>query len=419
VALVRPGLLLGVSVIWLPLAFLFDGLTTLVLPIRLGGDAATLGFVSLVGLGVGALLQPVAGWLSDRSSRSLDRRAFMVVAAMPAILGLWFLGGTAGFAAALAGYLLVQASAGAIQAAGQALVPEFVHPDRQGSAAGVKTAFDIGGAFVAFLVLGALLAGPGVPTAATVIGLVLVAALALLGILVPGQQVGAPPGPQDSALPAATARTARTTWTSQTTRTTGGTGLDLPRGLGSLIASRFLFLLGTYGVGRFLLLLVAERLGLDPEQAVDEAAGLLALFSLATALGALSLGRLADTWSRSGLTAAGAALGAAGIALLAIPAGLPGLLAGGLLLAFGNAAFLTANWAAVTSLAPPADAGRLLGFVSLGTGLAAAGAGLLGFVVAAGGFGPALLLGAMVTAAAAFPGASVRTALRPAREPVP
>jgi hypothetical protein len=48
-------------VLWLPLAFLFDGLTILVLPLRLGADAGTLGLGSFAGLAIGAAVQLLAG----------------------------------------------------------------------------------------------------------------------------------------------------------------------------------------------------------------------------------------------------------------------------------------------------------------------------------------------------------------------
>ena len=60
------------------------------------------------------------------------------------------------------------------------------------------------------------------------------------------------------------------------------------------LATAAFFGLGTYAVGRFLVLLVADRLGIDPARAVDEAGGLLALLSLATAIAAIPIGRLAD-----------------------------------------------------------------------------------------------------------------------------
>jgi MFS family permease len=101
--------------------------------------------------------------------------------------------------------------------------------------------------------------------------------------------------------------------------------------------------------------------------------------------------------------AAGAVIAALGIAAFILPAGLPGVIVGGLLMSVGTAAFVAANWAATTALVPPDDAGRLMGIANLGTGLAAAGAGLLGPFIDAVGFGPALLLAAAASSAAAIP----------------
>jgi len=369
------GLWIGLSVVWVPLAFLFDGVTVLVLPLRVG-DASTLGLVSLVGLGMGAGLQPVAGWLSDRLRDRVDRRTFLAVAAVPAILGLWLLVGTTGLAAAIAGYVVIQAAASAMQAAQQTLIPEHLDRVEQGRASGLKTTFDVGGSFLAFLVLGALLASGDAVAAAAVITVLVVAALVLVFVLVPNRQrLRRPVRPS----------------------------LRLPDGLGALILARFLFLFATYGVGRFLVLLVGERLGLDPSQAVGGAAGLLALFTLATAASALPVGWLADRQSRRDLMVAGAAIAAAGIAMLVPSTGLPGVLAGGLLMSVGTAAFVTANWAATTTIVARDDAGRLMGIANLGTGLAAAAAGALGPLIDAAGFGPALVVAATASAAAALP----------------
>ena len=365
------GRWIGISVVWLPLAFLFDGVTVLLLPLRLEADARALGLVSMVGLGVAAGLQPIAGWLSDRLRDRMGRRAFLAVAAGPAILGLWLLVGAAGLAAAIAGYVLIQAGASAMQAAQQTLIPEHLDRAEQGRASGVKTAVDVGGSFLAFLVLGALLgAGDGV-AAAAVITLLVSVAVVVVFLLVPERQ-------RREAVPRPS--------------------IALPDGLRSLIVARFFFLFGTYGVGRFLVLLVAERLGLEPSEAVAGAGGLLALLTLVTAAGALPIGWLADRRPARDLMVTGAVVAAAGIGLLALPAGLPGVLAGGLLMSVGTAAFVTANWAATTALVGRADAGRLMAIANLGTGLAAAAAGALGPLIDAAGFGPALLIAATASA---------------------
>ncbi len=261
----RARVWVGASVLWVPLAFLFDGVTVLLLPLRLDADPTTLGAVSLVGLGIAAALQPLAGWLSDRVRHRLDRRAFVALAAVPAVLGLWLLVGVAGLVAAVVGYVVLQASASAMQAGQQTLIPEHVERAELGRASGLKAAFDVGGAFAAFLVLGAVLASGTLAGAATVITVVLVVGIGLVLLLVPGGRTRGRPTP---------------------TRP----DLRVPPGFVSLVLARFLFLFATYAVGRFLVFLVGERMGLGPAGAVGEAGAVLALFTLATAVTAIPVG---------------------------------------------------------------------------------------------------------------------------------
>ena len=368
--------LLGISLGWIPLAFLFDGLTVLVLPVRLGEGAGTgtTGLVSFAGLAAGMAVQPLAGIISDRLRARVDRRWFLALAALPAIAGLWLVAGTRGLAAGVAGYMLAQVGAGAIQAGQQTLIPEYAPAGSRGRAAGLRSAFDVGGAFLAFLAVGLLLAF-GLTVVAIVVTAIVAVAVGLTILLLPHGDREAPPP--------AGARSGRN---------------RLPDGLASLIAARFLFLLGAYAVGRFLLLLVAARLGVDPVAAADEAGGLLAALALVTALAALPFGRLADRLSRRRLMVAGAGLSAAGSLLLVPSAGRAGVAAGGLVMAIGTAGFITANWAAMTDLVPAADAGGFMGVAGLGTGLAAALAGLVGWPIEWAGFGPVLVIAAIVMA---------------------
>ncbi len=370
-------LLLGISILWIPLAFLFDGVTVLMLPLRLGGDATAVGLVSFVGLLIATGLQPLAGSLSDRVRGRVNRRVFAAVAAAPAIIGLWVLVGSSGLGAALIGYVLLQAAASTVQAGQQTFIPEYVPPEARGRASGLKAAFDVGGSFLAFLVLGATLATGDLRMAAFVTTLILAVGLGTVIGLVPG---GAP----------STAQGRAGSWRP-------------PAQLWPLVAARFLFLFATFGVGRFLLLLVSERLAIPPDRAADEAGLLLALLSLATAGAALLLGSLADRVSKSALMAGGAIVGGMGIMGLIPSSGLAGLVLGGLLMAIGTAAFVTANWAATTALARAPDAGRVMGVANLGTGLAAAAAGLLGPLIDARGFVPALLVAAAASVAAVIP----------------
>ena len=370
--------MIGTSVAWIPLAFLVDGVTMLLLPVRLagsGGTATALGLISFLGLGAALLVQPLAGYVSDRVRDRLDRRGFMAASAVPAIAGLWVLAGPTALPLAALGYVVLQAGASALQAALQALIPEHIAATMRGRAAGWKTGFDVGGASLAFAVLGLLLADGNAVAAAAVSTGLLVAALALVRALVPGR----------AELPIASPRGHR------------------PVGFVRLIAARFLFLLGAFGVSRFLLLLVADRLEIIPSRAADEAGLLLAALALLTVAAAMPFGRLADRRGRLPVMVMGIVLAAAGIASLVPSAGVAGILIGGSLMSAGTAAFVTANWAALTDLAPGPDAGRLMGIANIGTGGAAAAAGLLGPLIDAGGFGPALAVAAAATACGLLP----------------
>ena len=177
----------------------------------------------------------------------------------------------------------------------------------------------------------------------------------------------------------------------------------MPPGFVRLVVSRFLFLFGTYAMGRFLLLLVADRSGIDPAQAADATGGLLAIFTIATAVAALTFGRLADRRGRDGIMVLGIVVSAVGILAFAPSFGVPGVALGGLVMAVGTGAFVAANWAALTDLSPAEDAGWLMGLANIGTGGAAACAGLLGPVIDGVGFTPAILVAAIATAAAFIP----------------
>jgi MFS family permease len=383
------SLLLGISVLWIPLAFLTDGVTVLLLPVRLGADATAIGLVSFAGLGVGALLQPLVGWLGDRLRHRRDRRALIALATLPALGGLWLLAGATGVVMVVVGYVVIQAAAAAIQANQQALMPELVADEARGRASGLKAAFDVGGSFLAFGLLGALLVSGDLwpAVAATSAALILTTAVMLGTVPRPDAEPTVAPPTNRRAAP-----------------DVGQPGaLAIPGPLWPLIISRLLFLLGVYVVGRFLVLLVAERTGIQAERAADEAGGLLALFTLATAVSALGAGRLADRVSRRDLAVAGALFAAFGIVVLVPAAGVPGLVVGGLLMSGGTAAFVTANWAETASIVPAGSAGRLMGIANLGTALGAAGAGLLGPLIDVTGFGPALSLAAVATAGAALP----------------
>jgi MFS family permease len=363
----RVRLLLGISVFWLALSMLFDGVNTLVLPRRLLGlvaeneKATALGLLSFVGLLAGMLAQPLAGAASDQLRGRWGRRGFIGGGVLLILAALTGFGAADSLGLILAGYVALQVAAAIAQAAQQGFIPDLAPSGWRGTAAGLKGFMDVGGALVAFALLGPLLGRGQVAGALVLIGATVGATYLLTVLLVPEPRAAAGPPPARTSL-----------------ITAFRLDLRMHRAFAWLVASRFLFLLGTYAVGRFFLYFVADRLDLDPAQAAGPAGALLAGLTLATILAAPPAGWAADRWGRLPLMLVGAAIAAVGPLGLIIAGDAVQILLCGVLMAVGSAAFTGANWARTADLAPPGEAARFFGLANLGTAGGAAAAGLFG-----------------------------------------
>lgn len=357
---------LGVTVGWLAISMVADGVPALLLPHRLlaDGDAGAtgLGLITLVAIMIAAGLQLPAGWVSDRAGRL----PVIWVGTAVAAIGLALLLTPGG---AVVGTIVTLAGVSVAQAGQQALLPDHVAVGWRGRAGGLKSAFDVAGAFAGFLILAALLGAGQTALAAAVLAMALVAGAALTRALV-GAAASSTPAPDPSQEPHGSTTLLR------------------------LVAARFLFLLGIFAVGRFLLLFVAERFDLGADAAGGEAGLVLAALALVTVAASIPFGWIADRLGRRPLMLAGGAMGASGIALLPSAGSLAEILAFGALMACGSAAFGSASWAMLADLSPSADAGRLMGLANLGTAGAAAAAGLFGLLVDGAGYGPAFVVAA-------------------------
>jgi MFS family permease len=357
---------------WIPFSMLSDGLSTLLLPQMLlsiadpAGKSTALGLITFVGLLAGMLIQPVAGAFSDGLRPRWGRRGTIWSGILLILAALTFFGfGAAwGLIAVIIGFLLIQVTTSVTQAAQQGLLPDLVPPAQRGTAAGVKGLMDLSGALFGFVLLGQLLGSGTVTPALLAIGLILLGAGALTTLLVresPG--TSALTGPRTS--PWAAFRI----------------NLAEHRQFARIVACRFLFLLSTYMVGRFLLFFVADRLALTPEQAGEQTGTLLAGLALVTLIAALPCGWASDRFGRRQLMLLGIGLNVAGVLALIFAASALQIFMFGALMALGSAAFASANWALTADLVPPLEAARFMGLANFGTAGATAAAGLFGPLV--------------------------------------
>ena len=368
--------LLGVSVGWLGISMVADGLPALLIPYQLlvagrETSATTLGLLTLIAIALAAAAQPLAGHWSDR----VGRLPVIASGTGIAVAGLLLTLQPATF---LPGALVALIGVSTAQGGQQPLLADRLPQDWRGRGAGLKSAFDVAGALFGFVLLAALLGSADTRLAVVALVAALVVGLSLTALLL--------------------GRDAPRLCHSQAAgRVRYAYRLDLQRHgpLAALIVARFLFLLGIYTVGRFLLLFVADRFGLTPEAAGQQAGLLLALLAATTVIASLPAGWLADRIGRRPLMLAGGVFAAAGIGLMPVASSLELMLVFGGLMAIGSAAFSTGSWALLSDLTATPQAGRLLGFANLGTAAAAALAGGFGVLIDVGGYAVAFGLAAL------------------------
>lgn len=358
--------MLGINVFWVGLSALSDGLTTLVLPYQMNlvasdaSRATALGLVSFVGLFAAMLAQPAAGSYSDWLRPRLRRRGWIGISSLGILIALFGLAYAGSLITVAVMFVLVQLSLSSAQAGQQGLIPDLVPILRRGVAAGWKGLADVGGATIGFVVFGSLLESGGVAPAILAVGALLTFSYLLMVVLVREEAVA-----EDFKAEVGSRF-----------RLSAIYRIALPRDLVfvRLTAARFLFLLGIFGVGRFLFFFVDERLGLG----AGEAGALLGLLALLTVATSVPFGRLADRLGRVVVMRIGIALAAIGVSFFIPAKSVAVVVVGGSLMSFGSAAFSAANWAATTDVVPRHDSARLMGLANVGAAGASAAAGLFG-----------------------------------------
>jgi|GEM_PF-602481 len=375
-------LLLGISVFWLSLGMLNQGLSGLVLPSYLldvpGFGATTLGLITFVGLIAGMLVQPLAGALSDQLRARWGRMPLIVAGVGFVLLAILSLASAQTWEGVFLSYVLAHVAASIAQAGQQALLPDLVANGRRGTGAGVMGAMVMGGVLLGIVLLGYVSSRGGVNRALLVIGATLVGTLGLsLALLRPSSQWASSHGWKElgRAIEVAVRLGSQDAYRLNIAR---------HKGFARLVISRFLFLLGTFAVGRFLLLFVADRLSLGPAQATAQADRLLAELALITALFSPVAGWAADRVGRVPLMIAGAIMGACGTLLLTLAHHSWQMLVFGGLLACGLAAFTCANWALTADVVPPGQAARFMALANWGTVGAMACTELFGLLIDGG-----------------------------------
>lgn len=389
-----------ISVFALVLSALWTPLNVLLLPNRIDATApqalrsTALGIVTVLGIGLAVIVEPIAGRASDHASLRDRRRPFIAYPAVVAIAALALVGWSPAFLVLLAGYVLLQLAMNVAQAAFQGLIPDLVPEEARGRASGVKTAFDVGGMVLGLVVVGGILAfdWPGV-VAYGAIALILLAGALSARVQVPP----VPPLPEGERLSGW-----RAALSLDALRDAFARFAAAPSAFRHAVFMRFVFLLGVYVLQRFLLFFLEDRFGITDAGGLTAAAIVGALAIGGTA--AFVAGRLADHAGAGLVARVVIVLGAAGLAGAAVAPDKPVLMAAGALLAVGVGGFQAVNWTMLARAMPDENSAQFFGLANIATAGAGACAGILGPVVDLGrdrdpsvAYGIAFLVAALVT----------------------
>jgi MFS family permease len=392
--------------------------------------------IRVVGLAIAMLVQPLAGYFSDRSqSRFGRRRPFIFASATLNILCLavmgastWFVnspldpafmtafGVTVAFAVLFLSSILQQIASNIGQGPLQALIPDLVPESQRGFSSGVKSTFEV----LPILLL--VVIGPLVQSGKiwTVVGIImagfLISMLLTIFFVKETPNTNPPTGSLKEPILRLVALTIifvvitqAAVWFVQfaigqlTLAGTSQTTKYVVVGLVGLVAMAGAIFLGVYSGARMgigaeankqgsfiwwiinrLLFLAAVTGVRDFAQnflrdviKVDNPASassfLLAAIGIFLVIAALIGGYLSDRLGRRRLIAiAGIIAGIGGVVILFARA-MPMVYVAGAIVGLGAGLFMASNWALGTSLVPPAEAGKYLGI----SNLAGAGAGIV------------------------------------------
>jgi MFS family permease len=373
------GKILVLNAYWIGLSFKWNALHPIILPAILFNFVPEtqkntyLGALTFAGLLLAMVVQPVAGAVSDGwRSRWGRRRPLMAGATLFDLLflGLLALGGGAvagipgGLALIFLGYIGLQFSSNIGQGPAQGLLPDRVAPQKVGLASGIKTLMDMTALIIAALAAGHLLDPQGRHPGLifSVLAATVLASAAITIFFTPEE-------PTDQKAEAASQGWERM-------RAQFRVDIRGNRAYWWVIAQRFTFLLGIYGVQAFAQNYLRDALHVP--NPVQLTGNLLAALALALTGLAVAGGWLADRFGAKRILFVAGLLMGAGMCLLMVAHTTPQLLASGAVVGAGIGLFLTSSWALANRLAPAMEAGKYLGLTNIATAGAAALARLQG-----------------------------------------
>jgi len=350
-----------ITIFGLAMTALWSSLHSIILPLRIadfipaGKQATYLTLLTVPGLLLAIVVQPIAGAFSDRSGfRWGRRRPFILIGA---ILTLSFLPGIslAGRLSILfAIYYLLQISSNTALGPYLAFIPDLVPEERRGLASGVKGLLEIAGAGVAIWLIGNLMGNYSIGDG----GWWLWLSLGILGIIFLSTMVATVltvkerPGVGGPRLPLLSILR-------KSFRIDVKANPDFIR----FVLSRLFFIIPLTAFQAFGLYFFRDYLG------VANPAAVMGNFTLVSSLCMIGMvypaGFLSDRFGRKPIALTSGLIAALGIGLLFFFRSYEFILIAAILMGIGFGGLWASNWALATDVVPKDEAGKYIGLTNL------------------------------------------------------
>lgn len=354
------------NVYWFALSFLWNSMAPILLPVLVlrvvdeSTKGSALGTLSILGLIVATIVQPLAGaWTDTRTTRWGKRRPYLVGGTLFDVVFLLAMLFAGDYVALVIAYGLLQVVSNIAHGPYQAYLTDLVPEAQRGKMSGVKLAFEMVGVIVTALVIGNLVGQ----------GQLLTAFLAIIAVLLVTMLItawGVDERPFDGFVPATPIQRSAESPLREAIRL-----LFHSRDFFLWLVSRLVILVAVNLVRNYVMYFLTDVLRL--ENAAAETGNLLAILGVAVAIVVYPAGALSDRWGRKPLIVLSGILGAIGAIALMMANTLQGVFGAGTILGVSIGIFLSVNWAWGADLIPADAGGRLLGISNIAT----AGAGVL------------------------------------------
>lgn len=356
--------LISINSYWFGLSFLWNSLHPIVLPAILlsyvpdTSKNTYLGLLTFLGLILAMLIQPLSGSISDRSGSRWGHRApFIAAGTLLDVIVILFLAFTNTLTGIFIGYMALQISSNIAHGPMQAIIPDMVPEKQKGLTSGIKNFMDVAGVIAASLLAASLISPAGLGS--TKIFIVIIVVLVI---------------------------TALATIFASVKRGDNERAFHLPHNIKlkeifkidkhanaafmNLIQSRFIFLLGVYGIQTFAQYYIGDVL--QVENAVKATGNVMAVIAGALVISVLITGWLIERTGPRKLMNVAMLITAVGSLILFFSQEMYTftLVAG--FIGAGMGLYLTSNWTVAVKLAPQDQAGKFMGLTNLATAGASA-----------------------------------------------